>query len=476
MPELGDILDEKYRLIGLVGAGGMGRVFEAEHLEIGKKVAIKFPRTDLGGDPKALARFRQEPRVAAATGHPGIVDIYDAGTDRDGLPYVVMEYLQGESLGALLAREKRLEIPVATSIIAQVLAAIDAAHSRTIVHRDLKPDNVFLVDTGHHVQSVKILDFGTSKVLGALTGCKEKLTESGAVLGTPFYMAPELVLDEPDLDHRLDIYAIGVMFYETLTGRLPFEATNVLSLAHKIVNEEVERPRVLRPDLPEGLEEIVLRALARDRRQRFRSAASMLQALLPYIDERALGQLALPASLRGLGGRPSEPADQPAPMDATQGTDSMGPGASVVRPTKRSRGQVVAAVIALVSVAVVLGLALHFWPERPTDVRTAPAAERPASIIITGDAGVGGDREARGERPDARHEVGDASPERPGDAVVLEPPRLVSPPVETHAAPKVRPGPRQRREEGAGPPPSPEPPQQPPLGAPLQFSNEWNPG
>lgn len=398
MPEVGEILGGKYRLGRPLGKGGMGSVFEAVHEELGKSVAIKVPNAELGGDPQALERFRREPRLAAATGHPGIVDIYDVGTTPDGLPYVVMEYLRGESLSSLLARQGRLDVRLATSVVAQVLSALDAAHGKKIVHRDLKPDNVFLVDTGQTVPEVKLLDFGTSKAVGGeLRGAT--LTESGTILGTPFYIAPEQIRDEPDLDLRTDIYSVGVMLYETLTGQPPFRAENVYTLVHKVLNEDVVPPCELRRDVPPALEEVVLRALARKPADRFASAASMLRALLPFLDERALGRLVLPEALREgdlpMAREPRREGPEPTDRDGVSG-EAETVMADLEPP--RSRGSVRAFAIAG-AIAVVVAAALllgrgHAGGERGGPREHDAAASAPVASAADAVAARGGGSDA----------------------------------------------------------------------------------
>jgi len=483
MPQVGDILGEKYRLVRVIGEGGMGRVYEAEHLELAKKVAIKFPHAEITENQKELARFKREPRAVAATGHPGVVDVYDVGTTRDGLPYVVMEYLQGESLATLLARERRLDVSLATSVIAQVLSAIDAAHAKKIVHRDLKPDNVFLVDTGQPVPAVKILDFGTSKVIEGATG-SSKLTEKGAILGTPFYMAPEQILDEDSLDHRLDIYAVGVMFYELLTGQLPFTSTNVLNLAHKVLNDRAERPRSLRPDIPEGLEEVVLRAMARDRRRRFRSAAAMLQALLPFLDERSLGQLSLPAALRSTATTtsPSSETEEVVvdPSAPTLSTDGTPPGASITISKSlaghRQRSLALVAALLIVLVAAVGYMVATSTSDDGTSAAAAPVL-MPEDPRVPRAADAGGVSSSATEG-DASLAAADADPEASAadDAGGGLDARASSP----RGPRRGRTRPPHKTSETASQPARPEPEDTP--GTPpqkekrgLEFTNEWQP-
>lgn len=372
MPEIGSVLTGKYRLVRLIGEGGMGAVYEAEHVKIGKRVAIKIPHDGIAESASNLERFEREPRAAAATGHRGIVDVHDIGATDEGCPFVVMELLEGESLGARLGREKQIDVPLAIYVVAQVLSALDAAHSKKIIHRDLKPDNVFLVDTGHELPDVKILDFGTCKVLGE-SQVGEKLTKSGVILGTPLYMAPEQVMEEVEIDHRVDIYAVGALLYKSLTGTTPFVADNLFALVHKVLNNDIEPPSALRADVSASLEEVVLRALARERDDRFGSAASMLQALMPMLDETSKGRVWIPKMLRTLGdsGRASsKPDTDRAPTSSDVASHSAPPSIAAPEgaedtdssPTgKRSSNSMTTGLLVaiVVGVAAALGISIY---------------------------------------------------------------------------------------------------------------------
>lgn len=277
----------------------MGYVYEAVHEELDKLVAVKLPHPDITKSERELERFKREPKVAAATGHRGIIDVYDVGTTDDGVPFLVMELLKGESLASLIEREGQLDLDMTAAIVAQILSALDAAHAKSIIHRDLKPENVFLVEAGHAIPEVRLLDFGTSKVIeGSKAGSGDKLTESGTIVGTPFYMAPEQMMAKTEIDRRVDVYAVGVIYYEALTGKPPYEADNVYALVNQVINEDVDPPRERREDIPEDIEELILRALDRKRERRFGSATAMLQALMPHLGQVALARVSLPDSIR----------------------------------------------------------------------------------------------------------------------------------------------------------------------------------
>lgn len=266
----------------------MGVVFEATHERLGKAVAVKFLLQHFAEiEATAHERFEQEARAAVAIGHKAIIDVNDYGTTDDGQPYIVMELLRGESLAKLLKERGRLEVRLAAHIMCQVLSALVYAHRMGVIHRDLKPDNVFLVESDRALPEVKLLDFGISKV-SSLEGMDTAKTKSGVVLGTPDYMSPEQARGEKDLDHRIDIYAVGALLYECLCGRAPLEADNYNALLLKIALEEPQPIAEIVEDLPAGLASVVGKAIAREREDRYGSALEMLHALAPYADQSLL--------------------------------------------------------------------------------------------------------------------------------------------------------------------------------------------
>ncbi len=323
----------------------MGVVYSAEHVEIGKRVALKFLHAELTARPDVVARLVQEARAASAIAHPGIVDIHDIGTDPAGARYLVMELLEGESLRALLEREGPLPIQRAVGFVLPVLSALAAAHEKGIVHRDLKPENLFL-DRTDGTQTVKLLDFGTAKMTEAVS----RLTRTGAAWGTAHYMAPEQARGESDLDLRVDVYGAGVILYELLTGRVPFDGENYNAVMFRVVSESVTPPRTLRPDLPEDLEAVILRALEKERTRRWQCAEDMADALRPFADVPTVvpAKAALPPADPPRRETPQAPsAPVPAPAASAARTLQSVPG---VRP--RIRPIVAAAVGAAVLIAV----------------------------------------------------------------------------------------------------------------------------
>ena len=281
----GKVLDGKYRLTRRLGSGGVGTVYEAVHELIGQKFAIKVLKPEYATSPTLAQRLVQEAKAASAIDHPSIIKIFDAGRTRDGLTFLVMELLVGQELSARI-RGSADPVPSeeAVDITSDVLDALVAAHAKGIIHRDLKPENVFLTRGPHGQRWVKLLDFGIAKIVDhRMAG--PRLTHAGTVVGTPFYMAPEHARGARDLDARVDVYATGVMLFEMLTKRVPFDGHSYNEVLAKVLSEPFPRPRKFNGNIPEGLEAVLLRATAKDRNARFPSAAAFLEAVTPFCSE-----------------------------------------------------------------------------------------------------------------------------------------------------------------------------------------------
>lgn len=272
----------KYELIRLLGAGGMGAVYEAAHVEIGKHVAIKVLGPAVAAIPGARARFLREAQLTTRVRHPNIVDVTDMGNE-SGQTYLVMELLRGEDLARRLVRTGPLSTREIADIMLPVCAAVVAAHQAGITHRDLKPQNIFLAVNQNSMQP-KVLDFGISK--GTDTGSAGTLTGTGAMIGTPFYLAPEQILDNRSAGPASDQYALGVILYETLTGHRPFDAENLFVVLQAIVAGLPKRPRERRPEIPPEMEEVILRAMHLNPRMRFQTTEELGRALLRFASER----------------------------------------------------------------------------------------------------------------------------------------------------------------------------------------------
>jgi serine/threonine-protein kinase len=279
MIEPGVILNNRYRVLRQLGEGGMGAVFEAEHTGVGRRVAVKVLHAQFAKQPEIVGRFEREARAAAAIGHDNIIDVLDVGS-HDGTPFMIMEFLKGESLGARIEARGRLTVPEALHVMTQVLSALNAAHAAGIVHRDLKPDNVYLIQRAGVADFVKLLDFGVSKFKSE-PGESKGLTQTGAMMGTPYYMAPEQALAKRDIDHRADLYSAGVMLYQLVTGTLPFLAESQAELLMAIVYQPfgITPPRQHNPELPEALEAVILKAMCKEREGRFADCAEFAAAL-----------------------------------------------------------------------------------------------------------------------------------------------------------------------------------------------------
>jgi hypothetical protein len=367
-PLLGETVGS-YRIAALIGAGGMGRVYLAVHPNIGSRVAIKVLSLECASRPELVERFFAEAQLVNRIRHEGIVNVIDLAMLPDGRPYIVMELLSGEPLSALIERNGRLEAAHAVALACAMLDALAAAHERGVVHRDLKPDNVFVTRQGR----VVVLDFGIAKLLPQSTVGAERIspaTRTGAVLGTPGYMAPELIQGRPTVP-ATDLYAVGVILYQALSGRLPFGGESLFELMHKHVSATPPPLREMRP--------VIARAMAKDPAMRFAGAHQMAEALSA-----------------ALSGNTNELPTAPWPA-----------------PPSRSRAVLAGAgIVVLLAAAGVLVALLAPGDEAPevvaavidagADVAPAVKADEPvqAKTGETGDAGEAGD------------EPGEAAPER----------------------------------------------------------------
>ncbi len=356
-----------------VGEGGMGVVYVAEHPQISRRVAVKVLRPERGGSPELVHRFFNEARAASEIRNEHIVDVLDFGSLPDGSPYLVMEWLEGRPLSAALRDEGKLAPARAARVVRGVCLALRAAHGKGVVHRDLKPDNVFLLPRESEPDFVKVLDFGIAKLVSS-DAASHFQTQTGAIMGTPAYMSPEQCRGAKEVDARTDIYSVGVMAYQMITGRLPFVAESLGELLFKHLGETPEAPEAIDPSLPAGLSAIVMRALAKAPEDRPTLAA--LMAAMDAVgsgadparaggkrdvapDAMAATAAAMPASSTTLGGSASE-----------LGLEHRIP-TSVSKAEPRSRrGVFVAAAVGVAGVAAI-GLAVG---------RKSPA---PAPFVVT---------------------------------------------------------------------------------------------
>ena len=293
---VGEVVAGKYRLLTLLGAGGMGAVYEAVHQFTQRRVAIKLMHPAFARSGIAAERFLREAQAPSTIGHPGIVEVLDGGHDSDGSLYLVLELLEGETLAHAI-KHGSLDPQQAGSVALDLLDALDAAHAAGFVHRDIKPENVFLAHAREQAPLVKLLDFGVAGVLSAETQSKPGLTVAGSVLGTPLYMSPEQALGRR-VDGRSDLWSVGAVLYQALAGRAPFGGESFQALIVSISTEQHLPLSVARPELPVRLVSVVERALQKDVARRWQSAAEMAQAL----------QIALVHHQRSRGAQARDPA------------------------------------------------------------------------------------------------------------------------------------------------------------------------
>ena len=287
----GTVLEGKYRLGRLIGKGGMGSVYEAEHTALDRRVAIKVMHPEFAAERDVIDRFFREAKAASSIGHPNIIEIKDVVKDSDNTVFIVMELLKGRNLSALLNESRRLQPGLVVSIILQVLSPLNATHKKGIIHRDLKPDNVFLAVNEMKREEVKLLDFGIARIQGA---AEMGLTKPGRFLGTPFFLSPEQASAIKDIDARVDIWAVGVMMYQMLSGHLPYEGDSFNEIVSKILSSEPKPLQDLVPEVPDGLAAVVHSALVKDRDERYRNAAEMLGDLFPF-QELAKDLMSIPS-------------------------------------------------------------------------------------------------------------------------------------------------------------------------------------
>ncbi len=288
VPPKGSVISGKLLVGELLGRGGMGIVVAGEHLQLRQQVAIKFLKPTLAQSPEALTRFLREARAAASLRSEHAVRIYDVGTTEAGVPYMVMERLAGMSLEKRVAAEAPLPIGASVTMILEACDALAEAHAAGIVHRDVKPANLFYAQRADGRHAIKVLDFGISKSLisdaegDANAVISASLTAPNTLLGSPQYMSPEQVRDARSVDPRSDIWGLGVILYELLTGRAPFESDSIPHLYALILASTPPAPRRHRPSLPSGLDTVISRCLEKSPGRRFQDVPALVRALAPY--------------------------------------------------------------------------------------------------------------------------------------------------------------------------------------------------
>jgi eukaryotic-like serine/threonine-protein kinase len=393
-----------YTLTAKLGEGGMGVVYLAEHPVIGRKVAMKAIHPELSRNPEVVSRFMTEAKSVNQIGNEHIVDIHDFGTTTDGEFYFIMEFLQGDALVDRMKRSAPLDIGRALAVAAQVADALGASHQHGIIHRDLKPENIFLITKGHAVDFVKVLDFGLAKLTQGDDKVSHK-TRTGSVMGTPYYMAPEQCEGRANIDHRADIYSLGVILFEMLTGKVPFGGEGYGEIIVKHITAAVPSPRAINPRLPASVESIIMRALAKPREDRFQTMDEFGAALLDPEGYAATAPPLAPrtpplvptALMDGMGAAPSGRADSVVSGQVLFGNSNPEMGAHAVplpstfrhaagelteeetdlSPATKSRKT--ALVAALVGVAAIAGVSAFYLTQRSSSKPAAP--DKTATVV-----------------------------------------------------------------------------------------------
>jgi serine/threonine-protein kinase len=282
----GDVLAKKYRLVEPLGEGGMAVVWVADNMALETRVAVKILRAGLVTDPRVVARFRQEAKATAAIAHKNIVQVYDYGITAWGAPFIVMELLHGETLAQRLKKHGPMKPIEATRVVLRAMKGISVAHAKGVIHRDLKPENIFLVQEENGVERPKVLDFGVSFVTRA--GADDRLTKAGGLVGTPSYLPPEAIEGDNRGDARGDVWALGVILYEAISGQLPFRAKNLHILLEEICSATPTPLRELVPGLDPALVAIIDRALCKDTAQRYPGVREFFDALNAWLGRHEL--------------------------------------------------------------------------------------------------------------------------------------------------------------------------------------------
>ncbi len=352
------MLDGKYALVRLLGQGGMGEVYEARHTKIGRLVAVKFLHGEFAKNPEVARRFENEARAAGEVQHENIAGVYDVGALPDGTQYLVMEFLEGEDLDRLLRRERKLPLSRAADLLMQACHGLEVVHRRGIVHRDLKPANLFLTRRASGADLVKVLDFGIAKLRRPEGDASA--TGTGVALGTPYYMSPEQARGGRDIGTRSDVYALGVIFYELLSGRRPHDGGSLLEILHHILTKPPRPLEEVCPDLPEPVYGLVRKAMALNPAGRFGGVGELAEALAPFVGVGAYrpSQVApmVATRIETAGGVRIGPDSHPSTSSAAQSVAGV---ASNTAPAGRRRRRIALAVSAFAIVA--LGIEAFAW-------------------------------------------------------------------------------------------------------------------
>jgi serine/threonine-protein kinase len=352
----------------------MGVVVAAHHLQLDERVALKFLRPEALESPEAVARFIREARAAVKIKSEHVARVVDVGQLETGAPYMVMEYLEGGDLSAWIAQRGALPIEQAVEFVLQACDAIAEAHAIGIIHRDLKPANLFCVRRTDGLLAVKVLDFGISKITGTgASGRDMGMTRTQALMGSPYYMSPEQMQSSKGVDPRADIWALGVILFELVTGRVPFDGEAIPELVLHIVSAPTPSLRALRPDAPAGLDAVVQRCLEKDRDRRFASVAELAHGLAAFAPRRAVATVErISRVLHGAGLSTTGPTPAPAPSGT--GTAPAGTMAPWGRTTPGTTGKTKAVVGVVAAAALASAVAVVSVARRATHTTAAAHA------------------------------------------------------------------------------------------------------
>jgi serine/threonine protein kinase len=383
----GDILAGKYRVERVLGVGGMGVVVAAHHMQLDTKVAIKFLLPEMLSHAEVVGRFAREAQAAVKIKSEHIARVIDVGTLENGAPYMVMEFLEGGDLSAWLQERGPLPIEQAVDFVLQATIAVAEAHSLGIVHRDLKPANLFCVRGVDGRPAIKVLDFGISKMTSITSAGFGSFTHTSAVMGSPYYMSPEQMRSPKEVDARTDIWALGVVLFELLTKSVPFRGETQPEVCVKIVTEAPPEIRELRPEIPVGLRDVILKCLEKDRNRRYRNVAEMALGLLPFAPKHAKGWVEKVAGIIQAAGLSSTALSLPTTPDSAshepsgRPTQTIAPLGRTVFGSSRRKVQL-AGVVGTIGVAVLVaaGVALRGTrggdgPESRPSVASSPQAQ-----------------------------------------------------------------------------------------------------
>jgi eukaryotic-like serine/threonine-protein kinase len=385
-PREGDVLAGKFRIERVLGVGGMGMVVSALHLHLDERVAIKFLLPEALGNAEAVARFGREARAAVKIKSEHVARVIDVGALDSGAPYMVMELLRGHDLSNLLRDRGALPVSTAVQYVLQACEALAEAHAVGIVHRDLKPANLFVTARADGTPCVKVLDFGISKITNPSgSGADMGMTRTQAIMGSPLYMSPEQLASAKDVDPRTDIWAIGTVLYELLSGRVPFEADNMPQLCTLILHTEPPPLRSLRAEVPEQLEQCIARCLRKDRAQRYANVAALAAELAPFapdVGPRSAERISRVLSSSGMSSTELVSSNFPLPTAGASTGPEQAWGAT--QAARKSR----AVWLGLASAAAVVLLGAVGWgvlgsrsPAQPPEAHTAAAATLPAAPV-----------------------------------------------------------------------------------------------